>query len=92
MRVFVLSDLDDTLFNSVRKRAPAADAEPAAKLKNGEVISTTNARQRAFIQWLRRDAQLIPVTARSVEAFQRVLLPMPGPAIVSFGGVLLDAA
>lgn len=90
--VFVLSDLDDTLFNSVRKRAPAADAQPAALLKNGELISTTSARQRRFIDWLMRDAQLIPVTARSVEAFQRVLLPLPGPAIVSFGGVLLDAA
>lgn len=90
--VFVLSDLDDTLFNSVRKRAPTADAVPAALLKSGEVISTTSAHQRRFIDWLMRDAQLIPVTARSVEAFQRVLLPLPGPAIVSFGGVLLDAA
>ncbi|MDM0115186.1 hypothetical protein QTI66_23755 [Variovorax sp. J22R133] len=89
--LFVFSDLDDTLFCSVRKRALTADSQPAALLKNGDVISYSNDRQRAFLNWLMRDARLVPVTARSVEAYRRVLMSFPGPAIVSFGGVLLDA-
>ncbi|MEJ8853048.1 hypothetical protein WKW79_00620 [Variovorax robiniae] len=88
--VFVFSDLDDTLFSSARKRAPGPDSQPAALLRNGDVVSYTNGPQRAFLDWLMRDARLVPVTARSIEAFRRVLLSFSGPAIVSFGGVLLD--
>jgi len=88
--VFVFSDLDDTLFCSVRKRALTSDSQPAATLKNGDIISYSSEGQRAFLDWLMRDAHVVPVTARSVEAYRRVLLSFPGPAIVSFGGVLLD--
>ncbi|MEJ8848386.1 hypothetical protein [Variovorax rhizosphaerae] len=90
--VFVFSDLDDTLFSSARKRVPGPDSQPAALLRNGEVVSYSNGPQRALLAWLMRDAQLVPVTARSVEAYRRVLLSFSGPAILSFGGVLLDAA
>ncbi|WP_213958651.1 MULTISPECIES: hypothetical protein [unclassified Variovorax] len=89
--VFVFSDLDNTLFSSARKRAPGEDAQPAALLRNGDVVSYSNGRQRALLDWLARDARLVPVTARSVEAYRRVLLSFSGPAIVGFGGVLLDA-
>ncbi|MET0580908.1 MAG: hypothetical protein ABWZ08_02925 [Pseudoxanthomonas sp.] len=90
--VFVFSDLDDTLFSSGRKRTPGPGSQPAALLRNGDVVSYSDGRQRALLDWLMRDAHLVPVTARSVEAYRRVLLSFPGPAIVSFGGVLLDAA
>jgi len=89
--VFVFVDLDDSLFNSLRKCQPGVDLQPAALLSNGEVISYTSPGQRALIHWLHTGAHVIPVTARSSEAYARVLVDFKGPAIVSFGGVILDA-
>lgn len=89
--VFVFADLDDSLFNSARKCPPGVSLEPAALLKNGEVVSYTNPRQRALLHWLRQGATIVPVTARSAEGFARVLVDFPGMAVVSFGGVILDA-
>lgn len=89
--VYAFVDLDDSLFCSTRKRRPCAGFEPAALLRNGEVISFTSPAQQTMIQWLRQGATLIPVTARSVEGLARVLVAFQGPAIVSFGGVILDA-
>ena len=65
--VFVFADLDDSLFNSARKCPPGVPLEPAALLKNGEVVSYTNPRQRALLHWLRQGATIVPVTARSAE-------------------------
>lgn len=88
-------DLDDSLFSSARKCPPDGQGgealQPAALLRNGEVISFTSPRQRLLRDWLQRGALLIPVTARSVEGLARVLLPFDGPAVASFGGVILDA-
>lgn len=89
--VFVFVDLDDSLFNSLRKCQPGVDLHPAALLSNGEVISYTSPAQRALIHWLHLGAQVIPVTARSMDAYARVLVDFHGPAIVSFGGIILDA-
>lgn len=88
-------DLDDSLFSSARKCPPdgpgGAALQAAALLRNGEIISYTSPRQRLLVDWLRRGALLIPVTARSVEGLSRVLMPFDGPAVASFGGVILDA-
>ena len=89
--VFAFVDLDDSLFNSLRKCRPGVELHPAALLANGEIISYTSPGQRALIHWLHAGAHVIPVTARSVEAYARVLVDFKGPAIVSFGGVILDA-
>lgn len=89
--VFVFVDLDDSLFNSARKCPPGVQLEPAALLKNGAVVSYTNPRQRALLHWLRQGATIVPVTARSAEGFGRVLVDFHGTAVVSFGGVILDA-
>lgn len=90
-RIYLFVDLDDSLFNSLRKCAPGAALQPAALLANGEVISFTSQGQRALLGWLRQGAVVIPVTARSIDAFSRVLVDLPGSAVVSFGGVILDA-
>lgn len=90
--VFAFVDLDDSLFNSLRKCRPGVELQPAALLANGEVISYTSPGQRALIQWLHMGARVIPVTARSMDAYARVLVDFKGPAIVSFGGIILDAA
>ena len=88
--LYAFVDLDDSLFSSARKCPPGAALQPAALLQNGEIISFTSARQRLLLDWLQRGATLIPVTARSVQGLARVLLAFPGPAVASFGGVVLD--
>lgn len=91
LSVFVFVDLDDSLFNSARKCPSGVPLVPAALLKNGDIVSYTSPRQRALLHWLRQGATLIPVTARSAEGFARVLVDFQGQAVVSFGGVILDA-
>src|SRR5687768_4814356 len=67
-------DLDDTLFSSLRKQPPQPSGlEPAALLRNGELISWSNPAQRALLAFLQASAEVIPVTARNVGAFRRVL-------------------
>ncbi|GAB3455096.1 HAD family hydrolase [Insolitispirillum peregrinum] len=88
MRRVVFVDLDDTLFQTQRKN-PQAD-QLAAVDRNGQPLSFRCGRQEAFLDWLSRDALVIPVTGRSVDAFQRVTLALGAQAICSFGGVILD--
>ena len=88
--VFVFVDLDDSLFNSLRKCQSVNHLEAAALLSNGEVVSYTSPAQRALIQWLHQGAHVIPVTARSIDGYARVLIDFHGPAVVSFGAVILN--
>ncbi|WP_413206413.1 hypothetical protein [Rhodospirillum sp. A1_3_36] len=88
MRRIVFVDLDDTLFQTQRKN-PQAD-RLAAVDREGNPLSFRDARQEAFLDWLAQDALVVPVTGRSVDAFQRVRLPLGKAAICSFGGVILD--
>jgi hydroxymethylpyrimidine pyrophosphatase-like HAD family hydrolase len=44
-----------------------------------------------MFSWLGQAEMVVPVTARSVQSFSRVLLPFSGPAVLSFGGVILTA-
>jgi len=92
LRLVVLTDLDDTLFQTARK-LPAADATRstlAARASNGH-DSFATPRQLALLDWM-DPARCIPVTARGTEAYSRVALPFAGPAaIVANGAVILDA-
>jgi hypothetical protein len=87
MRRIVFVDLDDTLFQTTRKN-PAAD-QVAAVDREGKPLSFQCGRQALFLDWLARDAEVIAVTGRSVDAFRRVVLPLGAHAICSFGGVIL---
>ena len=89
MRRVVFVDLDDTLFQTQRKN-PQAD-RLAAVDRDGKPLSFRCGRQEAFLDWLAKDALVVPVTGRSVDAFLRVTLPLGKRAICSFGGVILDA-
>lgn len=89
MRRVVFVDLDDTLFQTERKN-PEAD-RLAAVDSDGRPLSFRCGRQEAFLDWLTEDAEVVPVTGRSVDAFRRVTIPFDGHAICSFGGVMLDS-
>ncbi len=88
----VFADLDDTLFQSRRKMAEVDIARPAAVAGNGDPrkASFMTARQSALFDWLNATTELIPVTARSGDAFSRVDLPFKSWAIISNGAVILQ--
>ena len=87
MRPLVFLDLDDTLFSTLRKNPTASI--PVAFNRQGEWLSYMSSGQRLFLDWLARDAQVVPTTGRNRAAFERVRLDFDGFAICSFGGLIL---
>lgn len=88
----VLVDLDDTLFQTMRKRpddVPEHDLTPAAFDRQGAPLSYSTPRQSKFLRWISQNAVLIPVTARSREALRRVRIHYSA-AVCAHGGVLLS--
>lgn len=90
-RPMVFVDLDDTLFQTLRKcppDEPQAYLTLAAEATNG-MHSMMTRRQKALVAWLIASAETIPVTARSTEAYSRVAIPFASWAILSNGAVIL---
>lgn len=88
-RPLVFVDLDDTLFQTARKMTPGTPRYPATLDVHGQPNGYMSATQKIFIDWLLASADVVPVTARSVEAYRRVQLPFNRGAICSHGAVLL---
>ncbi|WP_426160345.1 MULTISPECIES: HAD family hydrolase [Pseudomonas] len=90
-RPLALVDLDDTLFQTARKM-PEGTARFAATLDvEGQPNGYMNTVQKSLVEWLLASTEVLPVTARSVEAFSRVQLPFKHGAVCSHGGVILGA-
>jgi hydroxymethylpyrimidine pyrophosphatase-like HAD family hydrolase len=92
-RAIVLVDLDDTLFQTLRKRpedVPESALTVMATARDGSPLGFATPRQLGFLQWLSHEALLIPVTARSLDALRRVRIPY-AQAICAHGAVLIDA-
>ena len=88
-RPLVFVDLDDTLFQTARKMGD----EPrfAATLDvDGQPNGFMSATQKSFVEWLLATSDVVPVTARSIEAYQRVQLPFAHGAVCAHGGVILN--
>lgn len=85
----VFTDLDDTLFSSMRKQPEQTTLQPQAYLRDGSPISFSSPRQRSLQQWLRHGARVIPVTARNLDAYRRVQLRFDSYAVLSHGGCVL---
>lgn len=90
-RPLVLIDLDDTLFQTARKMAEGTPRHTATLDVEGQPNGYMSPVQLSFAQWLLASADVVPVTARSVEAYSRVQLPFTHGAICSHGGVILGA-
>lgn len=91
MRAIALVDLDDTLFQTLRKCPPEIPAEQLVALgfaKDGAPLSYATPRQQSLIAWLSETAWLVPVTARSRDALMRARIPFTA-AICAHGGVIL---
>lgn len=88
----VLSDLDDTLFQTRRKMVDELALEP---FRTGAVDRSLSPRsfmteeQSMLVDWLLEQAELIPVTARGTEEISRVQLPFRSWAITTHGAVIL---
>ncbi len=86
-----LTDLDDTLFATARKHGDHQRDLVRATTAINERHSFTNTAQRKLLEALLRTGMVIPVTARSTEAFARVHLDFGSRrAVLSNGGVILD--
>lgn len=82
-------DLDDTLFSSKRRHAHTAELQPAATLENGDVISYSSHKQRFLQSLLHQAGRVIPVTARNIAAYRRVMLRFEDQAVLSHGATIL---
>jgi hypothetical protein len=85
-----LTDLDDTLFRSLLKQRDSAGLTRVTIATNGH-RGHMNASQRGLFAALRSTGQVIPVTARSSDAFSRVHLDFgTGRAVLANGAVVRD--
>ncbi|HDJ1438613.1 TPA: hypothetical protein PPN70_001022 [Serratia rubidaea] len=88
----VLSDLDDTLFQTRRKMVGELAQQPfrtAALDKDLHPRSFMNEEQSMLVDWLLAQAELIPVTARGTEEISRVTIPFRSWSITTHGAVIL---
>lgn len=88
-RPLAFVDLDDTLFQTARKMSEGVPRTPATLDMHGQPNGYMSPVQHVFVNWLLATVDVVPVTARSVEAYRRVLLPFAGGAICAHGGVMV---
>lgn len=97
MQRYIFVDLDDTLFQTLRKCAfdetKGAD-DPAlavrAYLPDGSPNSFATYKQQWLWDWLVQGFKVVPVTARDFLAFQRVCLPFQEEVVLNHGAVILN--
>ena len=87
-----LVDLDDTLFQTLRKCPPDVPRDrltPLGFLRDGSPLSYATPTQMRFLDWLRATTRVVPVTARSIDALGRARIAFDA-AVCAHGGVILD--
>lgn len=89
MRVVLFLDLDDTIFQTLPKCPPGEHLHPVTRGPDGSPQSYMTDKQRLILEMLSGTATIIPVTARSLDAFRRVDLPWSNLALLDFGAVIL---
>ncbi|NOT86537.1 MAG: hydrolase [Methylococcaceae bacterium] len=93
MQSYIFLDLDDTLFQTLRKCALGADdpdLQVRAYLPDGSANSFATRKQQWLWDWLAKGFKVVPVTARDFQAFQRVHLPFQEEVVLNHGAVILD--
>ncbi|MBU6395036.1 MAG: sucrose-6-phosphate hydrolase [Sphingomonadales bacterium] len=88
--MLILTDLDDTLFQTAPKCPPLAKGLKAMSyLADGKESGFATRRQQRLLGWLEQ-GKVVPVTARSREVLGRVNIKQ-NPAICSNGGCVVAA-
>jgi hydroxymethylpyrimidine pyrophosphatase-like HAD family hydrolase len=93
MQSYIFLDLDDTLFQTLRKCALGADdpkLQVRAYLPDGTPNSFATHKQQWLWHWLAKGFKIVPVTGRDFHAFQRVILPFQEEVVLNHGAVILD--
>lgn len=93
-RIIAFADLDDTLFQTLRKLPQPGPATLRAATLNtaGQPHSFMTPAQAALLDWLESSrVTVIPVTGRDPAAFARVGLHFPGWRVLDHGLTILDA-
>ncbi len=86
-----LVDLDDTLFQTLRKcpaDMPQSQLTPMAWGVDGQPISYATPQQMSFVGWLHDHTVMIPVTGRSSHALLRTPLRFRDAVVAHGGGIL----
>lgn len=93
-KIYVFTDLDDTLFQTRKKLPPGLPVAPAALDKKGVPQSFSTSQQSALISlFSSQGASIIPVTGRNQTAFDRHVLNadlFSGLRILSHGAIVSD--
>ena len=87
----VLTDIDDTLFQNILKVPEAMRPQALEIVKDtGDRVSVMTPRQAAFFAWIRNTCDIVPVTARGLEAFRKINLSFgAGWKVVANGAVVI---
>lgn len=86
----IFVDLDDTLFQTHRRIQPDATFRVATLDISGQPLSFMKPKQQQLVDWMFSCADVVPVTARSVDSLHRVQLNFEHGAICTHGGVVLN--
>lgn len=91
-RPLVLTDLDDTLFVNQRKLPEDFSGSFLPVVEDtDDRVSGMTAKQVSFFRWIVATADVVPVTARSLEAFRRISLDFGnGWKIAGNGAVVIS--
>jgi predicted mannosyl-3-phosphoglycerate phosphatase (HAD superfamily) len=90
MHSYIFLDLDDTLFQTLRKCPPdASGLQVRATLADGTPNSFATPQQQWLWDWLEQGFKIVAVTARDVDAFNRVRLPFQQEVVLNHGAVIL---
>ncbi len=92
MQNYIFLDLDDTLFQTLRKCGIGNEAslQVRAYLPDGTPNSYATDKQQWLWHWLNKGFRIVPVTARDRHAFERVNLPFQEEVVLNHGAVILD--
>lgn len=91
MKPFILTDLDDCLFGT-RRKVPEDQSEGltlASRLIDGSPSGYFTRRQKHMLESLFELGTVIPVTARSLDAFRRVDIAWRAEAVCAHGGLVV---
>lgn len=84
-----LCDMDDTLFQTERRRALEVDSVPASYRVDGRPIGYMTGVQNKFASWLLKNSMVVPVTARDKESLGRISMQFNYGAVCCHGGLVL---
>ncbi|RIZ66683.1 MAG: hydrolase [Methylococcales bacterium] len=92
MQSYIFLDLDDTLFQTLRKCPLGADdphLQVRASLADGTGNSYATQKQQWLWHWLAQGFKIVAVTGRDSLAFDRVSLPFQEEVVLNHGAVIL---